>query len=311
MHDDKNYKKQTLWPDISYDKWESTLKTLHLWTQIVGKIKLKQNSFINQWWEVALYVTSRGLTTGRIPYKNKAFEINFDFIYHKIIVSTSDGREKIIGLKPQTVSRFYLEFMNTLKELGISVIINTMPSEMQDAIPFHNDNNHKSYDKKHVERWHKIQLQTSFILDQFRTNFTGKSSPVQFFWGGFDLTTVRFSGKKLADKINWPKGYRFMRYAENEENFAAGFWPGDERFPHAAFYSYLYPAPTGSENINTGPISSYFDKKLSECILPYDEVKKAKNPQKEILDFFQTTYSEYSRLARWKIKQLQAKVPKR
>lgn len=309
MTDVKSHKHYATWPSLSYDKWKDTLDTLHLWTQIVGKIKLKQNSFLNQWWEIAFYQTSRGLTTGRVPYKNTSFDISFDFIAHKLNISTNTGKEESIFLKPQTVSSFYKEFMQALKKLGITIKINTLPSEIPNAIPFEKDNKHKSYNKTYVEKWHQIILQTSFLLDSFRSNFRGKSSPVQFFWGSFDLNHTRFSGGKLLDKKDWPKGYKFMRYAENEENFSCGFWPGDERFPQPAFYAYLYPAPKGCESITTGPLFSYFDTKLAECIFPYEQAQKAKNLEKEILNFFQTTYNEYTKLAGWNIKQLKGLVP--
>ncbi len=298
---------KTNWPSLPYEKWKETLDTLHLWTQVVGKIKLKQNPFLNQWWEVAFYLTARGMTTGRIPYQDEAFEIIFDFIDHKLIIHTSSGKQKTLKLKQRTVADFYNEFMQSLETLEIKIKINTKPSEMTITIPFNKDDKHGSYDKESVTKWWQIQLQTSFILDRFRTNFRGKSSPVQFYWGSFDLNTTRFSGKKLPDKTNWPKGYKFMRYAENEENFSIGFWPGDERSPHSAFYSYMYPAPKGCETINTGPEFAFFDKKLSECLLPYEDVRKTKNPEKEILNFFETTYKELAKLAGWNIKELKTK----
>lgn len=300
-----------LWPSLPYDKWKDTLDTLHLWTQIAGKIKLRQNSFINHWWEVALYLTPRGLTTERIPYKNIAFAISFDFLLHKVQILTSEGKERTVVLKPRAVADFYKEFMFSLKELGIQIEINTIPSEIPNPIRFEDDFKHASYDKSYVQKWHQIQLQISFILDKFRSEFCGKSSPVQFFWGSFDLSTSRFSGEKLPDKTDWPKGYKFMSYAENEKNFACGFWPGDKRFPEAAFYSYLYPAPRGNENLNTGSVHSYFDTKLSEYILPYEKARKAKGPQKEILDFFQNTYSGYAKLAGWDIEKFKCIIPGR
>jgi len=297
--------KQINWPSLPYSEWKETLDTLHLWTQVIGKIKLKQNPFINHWWEVAFYITPRGITTGRIPYKNKAFEVSFDFIFHKLVISTNEGEERTIALTPLSVANFYEKLMLILKLLGIKVTINSTPSEIPNAVPFEKDFKHASYDKSNVEKWHQIQLQTSFVFDHFRSNFRGKSSPVQFFWGGFDLTTTRFSGKKLPDKTNWPKGYNFMRYAENEENFAIGFWPGDEKFPHPAFYSYLYPAPKG----NTAHGFSYFNKKLSECVLPYEDVRKTKDQKKEIMNFLEKTYNEYARLAGWDVKQLEGLIP--
>jgi hypothetical protein len=297
------------WPSLPYQEWKETLDSLHLRMQIVGKIKLVQNPFINQWWEITFYVTPRGMTTGRIPYKNEAFEILFDFIDHKLIIQTSKGEKKILKLKTQTVKDFYQEFMHSLTSLEIKIKINTTPSEIPHAIPFTKDSKHKSYDKTAITKWWKIQLQTSLILDKFRTNFRGKSSPVHFFWGGFDLTTTRFSGKKLPDKTDWPKGYHFMRYAENEENFSCGFWSGNKNFPHAAFYSYLYPMPNEDTITKTIPLFFYYNKNLSECILLYEDIRNAKNPEKEILNFFETTYTEFAKLAGWNIKELEGKTP--
>jgi Family of unknown function (DUF5996) len=297
------------WPQLKYAEWKETLETIHLFTQIAGKIKLEQNAFLNHWWEVAFFVIPRGLTTGRIPYKNEAFEILFDCIDHKVIIHTSRGEKRVLTLKPQTVASFYAKCMQALITLGIKIKINKTPSEIPDPVPFDKDTKHRSYDKETVTNWWHVQLKTSFILDIFRSGFRGKSSPVQFYWGSFDLNTTRFSGKKLPDKTDWPKGYHFMRYAENEENFACGFWPGSEKFPHPAFYSYLYPAPKGCESINTGPVFSYFDTRLAECIFPYEDARKTKNPEKEILNFFTTTYREYARLAGWNIKELQGKPP--
>lgn len=300
---------QTIWPSLPYQNWESTRDTLHLWMQIVGKIKLKLNPFLNQWWEVAFYVTACGITTGRIPYKNFAFEVLFDFIDHKLFIQSSKGSKEIIRLQSMSVAAFYDTFFHSLASLGIIVSINPIPSEISHPIPFKKDITHCSYDQAYVHKWWQILLQSSFLFDEFRSNFRGKSSPVQFFWGSFDLSTTRFSGKKLPDKIDWPKGYSFMRYAENEENFAIGFWPGDERVTYPAFYSYLVPAPKGCKTMHTGPAISYFDTILSECILPYEEVRKAKNPQKEIMDFFTTTYTEYAKLAKWDIKALSGLIP--
>lgn len=302
----KTYKS---WPSLSYDSWKDTLDTLHLWTQIIGKIKLAQNPFLNQWWEVAFSVTPNGLTTGRIPYNDEAFEVQFDFLRHTVDILTSTNKRKSLTLKPQSVADFYTEVLQALKIFDIKVKINPVPSEIPNAIPFNKDRKHHAYNKNHVENWFRIQLQSSFLLDIFRSNFTGKSSPVHFFWGSFDLTTARFSGKKLPDKTDWPKGYHFMRYAENEENFACGFWPGNEQYESPAFYSYMYPAPKGCETINTGSTFSYFDKKLAECVLPYEEAIKTKNPEKEILNFFNTTYTGFAGLAGWNVNQLEGKVP--
>lgn len=306
----KNFQKSGLWPSLPYNEWNDTLDTLHLWIQIVGKVKLKLSPFLNQWWEVVLYPTVRGLTTGRIPYNHSAFEIVFDFINHTVFILTSNGKEERILLQPMSVATFYTKIFQSLERLDIHITITPTPSEMSDTIPFKTDTTHHAYDKRHVNNWWQIILQASLLFDTFRSTFQGKSSPVQFFWGSFDLNTTRYSGKKLSDKTEWPKGYSFMRYAENEENFAIGFWPGDQRFPNPAFYSYLFPAPKGCESMLTGPAISYFSKTLSECILPYEEVRRTKNPEKEILDFFNTTYNEYTKLAGWDSKELEGSVPR-
>ncbi len=298
-----------LWPSLPYERWKDTRDTLHLWMQIVGKVKLKLSPFLNQWWEVAFYVTPRGMTTGRMPYRDIAFAVDFDLLTHTLGITTNEGEEKSLLLRPCTVAEFYREFMSALAALGIHVTITPTPSEIAHPIPFAEDVQHATYDGEYVTRWWQIQLHSSFIFDRFRTGFRGKSSPVQFFWGSFDLNTTRFSGKRLPDRTDWPKGYRFMRYAESEENFACGFWPGDERFPHAAFYSYLYPAPAGCETINTGPAFSYFNKQLMECILPYADVRKVKNPEEEVLRFLETTYLEYAKLAGWDVESLKGLVP--
>ncbi|MCL5279928.1 MAG: DUF5996 family protein [Planctomycetes bacterium] len=300
---------RAVWRALPYEEWQDTRATLHLWMQIVGKVKLKLSPFLNQWWEVALEVTPRGMTTGRIPYQDKAFAVDFDFLAHTLALTTNKGQEQHLLLRPCSVAQFYQEFLSALAALDIHVTITPVPSEVAHPIPFAEDTQHASYDSGYVTQWWQIQLRSSLILDRFRTNFRGKSSPVQFFWGSFDLNTTRFSGKRLPDRTDWPKGYSFMRYAENEENFTCGFWPGDERFPHAAFYSYLYPAPAGCETIDTGPASSYFHTELRECILPYAEVRRAQDPEGEILDFLETTYRQYAGLAGWDLESLTGLVP--
>jgi hypothetical protein len=298
-----------LWPALPYQEWQDTRDTLHLWMQIVGKVKLKLSAFLNQWWEVAFEITPRGMTTGRIPYRETAFAVDFDFLAHTLEITTSAGDRERIFLASCSVAEFYREFLSVLSALGIDVMISSTPSELAHPIPFAEDTQHASYDREYVTRWWRIQLQSSFVLDRFRSGFRGKSSPVQFFWGSFDLNMTRFSGKLLPDKTDWPPGYRFMRYAENEENFACGFWPGDERYPHAAFYSYLYPAPAGCETMSTGPAFSYFDRQLRECLLPYEGVRQTEHPEEEILSFLDTTYREYARLAGWDIETLTGLVP--
>ena len=297
------------WPSLPYRRWKDTRDTLHLWMQIVGKVKLKLSPFLNQWWEVAFEVTPHGMTTGRIPYREMAFAVDFDFLAHHLAITTSAGGREQISLAPRSVAAFYREFLSALSALGIDVAITPTPSEIAHPIPFAEDSEHASYDRRYATRWWQIQLHSTFLLDRFRTDFRGKSSPVQFFWGSFDLNTTRFSGQRLPDRTDWPPGYHFMRYAESEENFACGFWPGDERFPHAAFYTYLYPVPAGNETISAGSAFACFNRQLGEWLLPYAQVRRAEHPEEEILRFLETTYREYARLAGWDLAALTGLVP--
>lgn len=297
------------WPALPYAKWKNTLDTLHMWMQIVGKIKLKLSPFINQWWEVAFFITSYGITTGKIPYKDEIFQLDFDFLNHNLIIQTSWRKTITFPLKSKTVAEFYKELMAALIKLGIDISISPVPVEIQNPIPFAKDTVHASYDKEYVQRWWRTMVKINIVFEQFRSAFRGKSSPIHFFWGSFDLAGTRFSGKKLPDKTDWPKGYKFMRYAENEENFGFGFWPGDERFPHPAFYAYLYPKPVGMETV-TFKKGVTFNEQLGECILLYEFVRRSKNPQGAAMEFLQTTYVETAKLAKWDIKSYQTQIPK-
>lgn len=298
-----------MWPDLQYPKWQETLDTLHMWMQIVGKVKLTLAPFINQWWEVAFYVTSTGMTTGDIPYGDDVFQIDFDFQHHILSIYTSTGQVKEIPLTSRSVAAFYDEFMDSLKQLGIHVTIWPVPVEVANLIPFDKDTKHASYDKKYVARWWHILVKVNSVFEQFRTTFRGKSSPVHFFWGSFDLAATRFSGKK-ADPPHL-KGVmgKIMKFAENEENFTFGFWPGDERLPYPAFYSYIYPAPPGYASINLNEGAS-FNERLSECILQYKYVRKVENPVKTILRFLESSYIQSAILAGWDIESLKTQVPK-
>lgn len=298
------------WPELPYDLWKSTKDTLHLWMQIVGKVKLAYNPFLNQWWGVAFFPTALGMTTGRIYYKQIIFEVFFNFYSHILFVYTSTGREAMIPLHGMYVAEFYDKFIKTLHNLNIEIQITPFPTELPNAIPFAEDTIHNMYDDDAVARWWKIQLQTSHLLDIYRSDFRGKSSPLQFFWGSFDLNVTRFSGKLLSYKTDWPNGYKFMRYAENEENFSCGFWPGDDRYPHPAFYAYIYPAQKDSEQIFTTTNYAFFEKNLSEWILPYEDVSKSTSPEKEILCFFSTTYEALAKYAGWDIEKLKNPIPK-
>ena len=294
------------WPELAFEQWKDTRNTLHLWLQMVGKVKLELCPFLNQWWETALLLTAHGLTTGPIPWQQESFEVNLDFIDHHLIVNVSDGRTQQLTLEPRTVANFYSLFMDTLKSLGIEVAISTLPAEIPNPTRFEQDTAHASYDKAAVHNWWRIMLATGRIMDRFRSPFHGKSSPVQFFWGGFDLDATRFSGKPTP-----PPNYggRIMKYGENEENFAIGFWPGTEQFPHAAFYTYMMPAPEKLAEASIQPETARFDAKLGEFILLYDDVRKSSSPEEAILVFFQSTYEASANLAGWDRTALEGNVP--
>jgi hypothetical protein len=273
---------------------------------MVGKVKLELCPFLNQWWETALLLMARGLTTGPIPLQQESFEVNLDFIDHRLIVNVSDGRTQELVLGPRTVADFYQSFMNTLKSLEIEVTISTLPAEIPNPTRFEQDTIHASYDKTAVHNWWRVILATGRIMERFRTPFHGKSSPVQFFWGGFDLDATRFSGKSIPPPTY---GGRIMEYGENEENFAIGFWPGTDQFPHAAFYTYMMPAPDKLAEAQIQPETAHFDTNLGEFILLYDDARKSPSPEEAILTFFQSTYEASATLAGWDRAALEGNVP--
>jgi len=295
-----------IWPELVFEEWKDTRDTLHLWTQIVGKVKLELCPFLNQWWEIALHPNARGLTTGLIPWHGESFEIHFDFIDHRLVILMSDGRTQEITLEPRTVADFYHLFMNTLKSLGIEVTISTMPAELPNPTPFDQDTTHASYGKAAVHNWWRIMLASARVMEKFRTPFHGKSSPVNFFWGGFDLNESRFNGKPAT-----PPSYggRIMKYGENEENFAIGFWSGTEQFPHAAFYTYMTPAPDKIAEVHIQPEAAHFDTNMGEFILLYDDLRRASSPEEALLTFFQSTYEASASLAGWDRAVLEGNVP--
>ncbi len=297
--------KITQWPDLPYVEWKDSLEALHMKMQVVGKVKLALNPFLNHWWNVAFYLSASGMTTGLIPYKERSFEINFDFYAHTANIRTSDNEVRTVSLKNCTVAEFYDELMKNLSELGIKVTINTLPSEVPDPIHCYNDTRH-AYDEKYVQRWWKINLNTKLIIEKFRSSFRGKSSPVQFFWGSFDLSHARYSGKPCT-----PPNYGgvIMKYGENEENFACGFWPGNANYPEAAFYSYMYPSPDGMESAVINPAEASFNSKLGEFILNYEDIRKSTSPGDLILGFLNSTYDESARIAGWNTEFFRAETP--
>ena len=290
-----------IWPDIAYAAWKDTCTTLHLWMQIVGKIRLAQTPWLNHSWHVVLYVTHRGLTTSPIPYGARTFQIDFDFVDHVLWIRTSDGHYRQLVLRPQPVAEFYLELFATLSEIGLDIRINGKPNEIPDAISFRDDVTHASYDPDYAYRFWLALVQVHRVMSHFRTGFVGKASPVQFFWGSFDLAVTRFSGRRAplhpGGAPNLPDA--IAQEAYSHEVSSAGFWPGGGGIDYAAFYSYAYPAPPGFSTTDVLLGAAFWSKELSEFILPYDAVRQAKDPDRVLMDFLQSTYVAAAELGKW------------
>ncbi len=299
------------WPALPLEDWRETQETLHLWTQIVGKVKLALTPFLNAWWHVAFAVTPRGLTTGPIPAGDGAFAVDFDFVDHALFVRVSDGNSKVLALIPRSVADFYAEFLATLRALGIEVAINPLPVEVPNPILFDADTGHASYDPEPVQRWWRIVVQTEQVLQRYRSPFVGKSSPVHFFWGSFDLAATRFSGRPAVPPAGAP---RFLQLAETQENFSCGFWPGNATMSgvvlgEPAFHAYAYPAPPGFEAAAVRPSAASYEPRLGEFLLRYDDVRRADSPEQAILDFFRSVYEAAATLGGWDRQALERTPP--
>jgi hypothetical protein len=273
-----------------------------MWTQIVGKVRLALTPLVNHWWNVPLYVSARGLTTSRIPYGERAFELWFDFIQHRLVLETSDGVVKTIPLAPRSVADFYQEFIAMLRSAEIEVKIWHMPVEIPNPIAFDQDRVHASYDRVAVEKFWRILLSADAVFQQFRSGFIGKSSPVHFFWGSFDLAVTRFSGRRAPER---PGADRLTREAYSHEVSSVGFWPGSGDMKDAAFYSYMAPVPQGFADARVQPDAAYYDKQLGEFLLMYEDVRKAASPTGALLDFCQSTYEAGANLGDWDRKALE------
>lgn len=292
---------KTSWPELPTAEWRDTYATLHLWTQIVGKIRLVRTPWLNHSWHTALYVTARGLTTSSIPDGERSFQIDFDFLDHVLRLSTSDGAARQLPFAGQSVASFYAAVMTELEGLGIRVAIDEMPNELPDPIRFSEDTGHASYDPDAVGRFFRILLNCDRVFKQFRTGFLGKASPVHFFWGSFDLAVTRFSGRRAP---RHPGGVPYLPDAVAQEAYShevssAGFWPGGSGTDYPAFYSYAYPAPAGFRTTKVRPDAAFFSETLGEFVLPYDAVRTAASPHKTLLDFLQSTYEAAAVSAKW------------
>jgi hypothetical protein len=285
-----------IWPALPLDAWRDTYATLHMWTQIVGKVRMELSPPVNHWWSVTLYVNARGLTTSPIPYGLHTFEVSFDFIDHNLLIQTSDGTSKALGLFPRSVAEFYHEFMGALHALGIDVTINPVPQEVPNPIRCDEDTIHCSYDPEYAHRVWRILVQADRIFHQFRAGFIGKCSPVQFFWGSFDLAVTRFSGRRAPER---PGADRMTREGYSHEVISCGFWPGSGPIQEAAFYAYGAPAPEGLAQAEIRPAAARYSSELGEFLLPYEAVRTAADPDAVLLEFLQSTYEAAANLAGW------------
>ncbi len=299
------------WPSLPFAEWKDTAETLHMWTQIVGKIRLTLSPWTNHSWHVTLYVTSRGLTTSPIPHGSDTFEIQFDFIDHQLLIDKSDGARRRLELKPQSVAEFYRMVMKTLDDLGLAVTINTTPNEIENPIAFGQDEQHRSYEREYANRFWRVLVQSDRVFKEFRSRFCGKCSPVHFFWGSFDLAVTRFSGRPAPPH---PGGVPHLpdaitREAYCQEVSSLGFWPGNAAAPTPVFYSYAYPEPPGFAGAKIQPGAAFYETKLREFILPYDAVRTAEKPDQVLLDFAQSAYDAASKLGKWDRAALEENKP--
>jgi len=285
----------TAWPELRLEAWKDTYATLHMWTQIVGKVRLALSPRINHWWEVALYVNAVGLTTSAIPYKQLVFEIQFNFLEHKLTIAICDGQQRILQLRPQSVAAFYAEFMSALHSLGIDVHIWPMPVEVPNPIRFDRDTEHASYDPEYAQRFWRILTLVDPVFKEFRSRFVGKHSPIHFFWGSFDLASTRFSGRRAPERKDADP---ITREAYSHEVISAGFWPGGGDVKGAAFYAYAAPEPAGFKTAQVRPEKAFYSP-LGEFLLMYDDVRQSTEPEKLLMEFLQSTYEAGANLGNW------------
>ena len=287
-------------PALPFDTWKDTLATLHMWTQVVGKVRLKLCPLVNHFWNVAFYLTARGLTSSAMPYQRGAiwgtFEVRFDFIDHQLLLETSEGRVVTIALKAESVAEFYKTFMAALAELGVIVKIWTTPCEISDPIPFEQDHIHAAYDPEAVNKFWRILVWVDQILKEFRAGFLGKVSPVHFFWGSFDLAVTRFSGRRAPERLGADS---ITREAYSHEVSSAGFWPGGGDIQGPAFYSYAAPEPSGFAQQHVRPAAAFYHPQLKEFLLMYDDVRSAASPKAALMEFLQSTYDAAADAGHW------------
>lgn len=297
------------WPALSYEDAKETYETFQLWTQVLGKIKVVTLPWINHAWNSTLRVTPTGLTTSTLPDRDRHFQIDLDFVHHQLKIITDAGEEKEFELHDGlSVADFYYNTFKLLEDLNIRIKINPRPNEIENAVPFYDDDHHRSYDADEIKNFHKALLYTQDIFAQFRAEFRGKCSPVHFFWGAIDLAVSRFSGRPApvhpGGIPNFPDS--IARECYSREVSSAGFWPGSTPLPYAAYYSYIYPEPEGFRGAKVKPSQAYYHRDLGEFILPYEAMRQAENPGETLLDFLHTTYNAAAGLAKWDREQLES-----
>jgi hypothetical protein len=298
------------WPDLQLSAWSETCDTLHRWTQVVGKVRLGLTPRVNHWWNVTLYLTSRGLTTSSIPYGARTFDIVFDFVDHQLRIETNEGAVETLPLTPMPVRDFYSEIMGRLGRLDMDVHIWTMPSEIENAVPFEQDRTHAQYDPVYAQRFWRALLQADRVMKAFRARFIGKASPVHFFWGSFDLAVTRFSGRVAPPLTGASPNVAawVMREAYSHEVSSCGFWPGNGGYGRAAFYVYAYPEPPGYGDARLRTAEASYDRGLGQFILPYDAVRESHDPDALLLGFLQETYEAAADRAGWDRQALERAV---
>ena len=285
-----------LWPELHLADWADTRDTLHMWTQIVGHVRMVLSPPVNHWWHITLYVTSRGLTTSPIPYADRTFEMHFDFLDHRLVIATSRNEWRALKLEPKSVADFYGELMRLLGELGIQVKIHSKPDEVAEPIPFAEDRTHRSYDPEYARRHWQVLVAIDSVLKEFRGGFIGKCSPVHFFWGSFDLCCTRFSGRRAPGR---PGADAMTLEAYSHEVISAGFWPGSGAVKDAAFYAYAAPEPQGFRSAHVLPASASYNETFGEYILMYEDMRQARDPKQGLLEFLQSTYEAGATLGQW------------
>ena len=288
------------WPDLNFASWRDTAATLQLWTQIVGKVRLQLTPWVNHSWQVPLYVTARGLGTSPIPFAEQLLEIEFDFLSQQLLLRTSTGAQRALALEPRSVADFYVRVLGLLHELGVLVSINDLPSELEHPVRFPEDHVHASYDAAAARRFWRVLVASTRVFSHFRSGFLGKVSPVHFFWGSFDLAVTRFSGRRAPLHPGGVPGLpdAVAREAYSHEVSSAGFWPGNDAFPHAAFYSYAYPEPAGFRERAVTP-GAHYEAKLGEFVLPYEVVRASAAPEDTLLEFLSMTYGAAADCGGW------------